>query len=122
MEYVGYDPNSGLKQSTKGCTKGKKCTRPHAVSAKDPYGDIMKDQLEHFKSPNAASGMKILPHVRGTLARQRQPKDNAGLSFQLVPPMQEAMQVFSVSMHFRTCSRRRTFARTHRVVSVCVCA
>jgi hypothetical protein len=101
MMYVGWDPNSGLPQP-KGCRAGKKCSRPHAVSADDPYGDINEEQLKYFKSPNITCGVNLLPYVRGHVARKRERNDNTGLSFKLMPPVQAALKVFSVCITFRT--------------------
>ena len=70
MDYLGHDPNSGLRTPNV-CRHEKKCSRPHAVSAEDPYGDIMKDHLEYFKSTGATNGIHILPYVRGTRARKQ---------------------------------------------------
>ena len=55
----------------------------------------MKEQLAYFKLPNVTTGIQILPF--GNLARKRKRSGSSAigeLSFQMRPPMKEALEVF----------------------------
>ena len=76
----------------KGCSDAKRCSRPHAVSAEDPYGDIISEQLDYFLLAKDTRGIDILPF--GTLGRVTRQTGGAELSFQMQPPMQQALKEF----------------------------
>ena len=48
LDSLCWTAESGLKKPL-GCGAGKKCNRPHAVSADDLYGDIDPEQLKYWK-------------------------------------------------------------------------
>ena len=91
LDYLTWDARSGLKRPA-GCKAGKACSRPHALSARDPYGDIDPKQLSHFKISGVTNGISILP--AGNLARKRNSRGITGLSFQMRPPIAKALQEF----------------------------
>ena len=91
LDYLGWRPESNTEKPI-GCTEMKKCNRPHAVSAEDPYGDIQRGQLDYFNNEAVTKGIRILPF--GTLSRVKRPTGGAELSFQMQPPMQQALKEF----------------------------
>ena len=90
-----WKPESGLKKPL-GCGAGKKCNRPHAVSADDLYGDIDPEQLKYWKIQKKINtdkkGLSVIPF--GRLTRKKPCTEDSVLTYRLQPPVQEALQLF----------------------------